>query len=275
MADGFRSRALALSGLVVVLGAAPGFTAQAQERDFCAARPGKGAPACILDAGRWQVELGLVDFARQTDSAGRSTTWTAGDMLIRRGVGPATELQLGIAAYGRERTTERGGALSQTSDGVGDLSLGFAHSLRNPDGLGLAVAVSGYVSLPVGSPEVTAGVIEGGVVVPISAPLNADWSLSLSPGVDMVADADGEGLHAAYALAAGVGRTFGAWALGGELWVSRDEDPQSPTTQATLDLTAVWTPPGVEDAQIDFGVNFGLNDDSPDIELGLGVAKRF
>ena len=28
-------------------------------------------------------------------------------------------------------------------------------------------------------------------------------------------------------------------------------------------------------AQVDFGLNFGLNDDSPDVEFGVGVARRF
>ena len=26
---------------------------------------------------------------------------------------------------------------------------------------------------------------------------------------------------------------------------------------------------------VDFGLNFGLNDDSPDVEFGVGVARRF
>ncbi|RZJ74508.1 MAG: transporter, partial [Brevundimonas sp.] len=32
--------------------------ASSAPRDFCADRPGKGTPTCVLDQGRWQVELG-------------------------------------------------------------------------------------------------------------------------------------------------------------------------------------------------------------------------
>lgn len=97
----------------------------------------------------------------------------------------------------------------------------------------------------------------------------------MSPEVDWVSDADGDGRHAAYTMVAGVGRGFGRWDLGAELWVSRDDDPVEATTQSTFDLTAVWSPPFLPDAQLDFGLNFGLNDDSPDVEFGVGLARRF
>lgn len=248
--------------------------AQEAERDFCAARPGKGSPTCILDAGRWQLELGLADYSRQKDDSGRVTSWAAGDLFLRRGITATTELQFGVTTYNRERTTTPGLPAS-TAEGIGDITLGAAHSLRNPDGSGFSVAVNGYVTLPTGSSAFTADAVEGGVIVPISTPLSDDWSLSLSPEIGVAADSDGSGSHAAYAFAAGVGRGFGDWGLGAELWVSRDDDPLEASTQATFDLTAVWTPPRVKDAQVDFGLNFGLNDESPDIEFGLGVAKRF
>ena len=36
---------------------------RAAERPFCADRPGKATPPCILDVGRWQLESALVDGA--------------------------------------------------------------------------------------------------------------------------------------------------------------------------------------------------------------------
>ncbi|WP_438851148.1 transporter [Brevundimonas nasdae] len=244
-------------------------------RDFCADRPGKGTPSCVLDQGRWQVELGLFDGARQSDATTRTETWDAGDLFIRYGLTSLTELQLGVTTWNRERTTDRATGARDTAEGIGDLSIGLRHSLKNPDGSGLSVALSGFVTAPTGARAIRADGFEGGVLLPVSIPLNDDWSLSLTPEFDWVSNSDGDGRHAAYTMVAGVGRGFGQWNLGAEIWISHDDDPINATTQSTFDLTAVWTPPSLPDAQIDFGFNFGLNNDSPDVEFGVGVARRF
>lgn len=248
---------------------------EAAPRDFCADRPGKGTPSCVLDKGRWQVELGAFNFARQTSNDERSQSWNTGDLFVRHGVTDLTEVQFGITAYSHETLRNRSTQDVQRSSGASDITLGLRHSLANPDGNGLSVAVAGFVTAPTGSHDLRADGFEGGVLLPISTPLNADWGLSLTPAIAIVADSDGEGRHAAYSMVAGVSRGVAAWDLGVELWVSRDDDPQQPTTQSTFDLTAVWTPPGFSNSQFDLGLNFGLNDASPDIEFGIGLARRF
>lgn len=266
---------LSLSAAALAFLAAPVVAQEAAPRDFCADRPGKGTPSCILDKGRWQVELGAFNVARQTSSDERSQSWNTGDLFVRYGATDLTEVQFGITAYGRETIRDRVTGDSQRSSGISDITLGVRHSLANPDGSGLSVAVAGFVTAPTGSRDLRADGFEGGLLLPVSMPLNADWSLSLTPAIAVVSDGDGEGRHLTYSMVTGVGRGVGAWGLGVELWVSRDDDPLQPTTQSTFDLTAVWTPPGSTNSQIDLGLNFGLNDASPDIEFGLGLARRF
>ena len=255
--------------------ALPAFAQTAGERPFCADRPGKGTPTCILDVGRWQAEVGLFDGARQTTDKTKAEAWAYGDLFFRYGLTPLTELQFGVTSWTREEVTDRATRAREVADGVSDIQLGFRHSLANPDGSGVSVAIVGFVTVPTGSRDVRGDGFEGGVVLPIALPLNEDWGLSLSPEIDIVADSDGEGRHAAYTMVAGVGRGFGQWSLGAEVWISHDDDPIEATTQSTFDLTAVWTPPSMPDAQLDFGLNFGLNDESPDVEFGVGLARRF
>lgn len=269
---------LAAATLLIAGAAAPAWgqsTPDADLRPFCADRPGKGTPTCILDVGRWQAEVGLIDGARQTDGASKAESRAYGDLFLRYGLTPLTEIQFGLTPWTTETVTDRATGDSETVDGVSDIQIGFRHSLANPDGSGVSVALAGFVTAPTGSRAVRGDGFEGGVVLPISLPLDDDWGLSLSPEIDVVADSDGDGRHAAYTMVAGVGRGFGQWALGAEVWVSRDDDPIAATTQSTFDLTAVWTPPSMPDAQLDFGLNFGLNDDSPDVEFGVGLARRF
>ena len=57
-------------------------------RDFCANRPGKGTPTCILDQGHFQFEVRLVDGARQRDDAFKVESWGYGDTFVRYGLTP-------------------------------------------------------------------------------------------------------------------------------------------------------------------------------------------
>lgn len=269
-----------LAALAVVSATLAGPPAFAQDgaaplRDFCADRPGKGAASCVLDQGVVQVEVGLVDYGSQGDSAVRVEDWAVASTLVRYGLTPLLEVQVGLTPWQTEIVTDRLTGVEDRVEGVGDLFLSARRSLASPDGSGRTAAIQGYVTLPTGSRAVRADGIEGGAVLPVGLPLDADWSLALTPGIDIVRDSDGEGSHAAWSLAAGVDRDVGVWNLGVELWVSRDDDPLDPTTQSTFDLTAIWTPPFLAAAQIDFGLNFGLNDDSPDVEFGVGMARRF
>jgi hypothetical protein len=267
--------AAATAALSVLGAAAPVMAQDSGLRDFCADRPGKGTPTCILDQGHWQVELGLFDGGWQKTDDFKVESYAFGDTFIRYGLDGLNEIQFGITPYSREKVTDRATGDSETADGVGDISVGIRHSLANPDGSGLSAAIVGFVTAPTGSRDLRDDGFEGGVVLPVSVPLNADWSLSLSPEIDVAADSDSDGRHAAYTMVAGVGRSYGQWALGAEVWVSRDDDPIEASTQSTFDLTAVWSPPMLADSQLDFGLNFGLNEDSPDVEFGVGLARRF
>lgn len=244
-------------------------------RPFCADRPGKGAASCVLDQGHVQIEVGAFDGSRQTGDTTKVEGWSTGAITARFGVAAATELQVGVTAFQRETATDRATGLQDVAEGMGDLFLAIRQGLIRPDGEGFSVALMGYATVPTGGDEVRASGVEAGVVVPVSIDLGNDWGLGLSPYLDIVRDGDGEGSHAAYSFAVDVDRDLGDWILGAELWVSRDDDPSGETTQASADLIAIWTPAAGRNFQIDFGLNFGLNDDSPDVEFGVGLARRF
>ena len=266
---------VASSALGAALPAMAQTAASSTLRPFCADRPGKGAASCVLDQGHVQIEIGAFDGARQTDSTTETDSWSAGSITARFGVGPATEIQIGTTVWQRETVTDRSSGVDDVAEGTGDLFLAVRQGLIRPDGEGLSVALMGYATVPTGGDEVRASGVEGGVVVPVSIDLGNEWGLGLSPYIEIVRDADGEGSHGAYSFAVDVDRDLGDWILGAELWVGRDEDPSGETTQASADLIAIWTPRLLPDAQLDFGLNFGLNDDSPDVEFGVGLARRF
>ncbi|MBT9470454.1 MAG: transporter [Pseudomonadota bacterium] len=242
-----------------------------ERRDFCADRPGKGSPSCVIDPGVFQAEVGAFDASFQRSGPGSSDTYAIGELELRLGLTPTTEGQIAWTPYTQVR--DRSGGQSVRTEGVGDVTFALRRSLKNPDGSGVSVALQPFVSAPTGKSGIGAGAWQGGLIAPISVPLSADISLALAPEFDVVADADGHGSHLGWVGVVGISRSFGALSLGAELWAAVDDDPAERTTQASFDLTLAWTP--VDDLQFDFGVNAGLTRDTPDLQVGAGIARRF
>ncbi|PZR34032.1 transporter [Caulobacter segnis] len=263
------TRALAIAiGLLAIAGAA-----RAEEREFCVDRPGKGSPPCVLDKGRFQVEIGGADAAFTRGGGVSIDDVSYGALELRLGLASTLEGQMSWTPRERVRTRDHGSA--STVSGAGDLTFGLLQSLKNPDGDGLAIAVGASVTAPTGAKGISDGKWQGGLIAPVSVPLSADWSLSLTPQVAARPNESGDGRHAGYALAAGVDRAVGPVNLGVELWVDVDDDPAGRVTQASFDLSAAWTPKTLKDVQFDVSAYVGLNRKTPDLELDFGFAHRF
>lgn len=245
-----------------------------EPRDFCPDRPGIGTPACTIEPGRIAVEIGLGDWTHDRDAQGRTDTILAGDTLLRFGLTDSLEGQVGWTAFGHERTRDfASGALDKASR-VGDVTLALRQNLRNPDGSGFSLAVMPYATLPVGRRPIGAGDWGAGLRVPISVEINDTLSLTATPEVDAAVDEDGHGRHPAYGSVAGLGFDFGEHlSAAAEVSLMRDRDPSGHETEVLAGLSAGWQPS--DDMQFDLGVNLGLNHQSPDREIYVGVSRRF
>jgi hypothetical protein len=246
----FRTSLLA-AALALIAGAT-----SAAERPFCADRPGKATPPCILDAGRWQLESALADY--------QDRTWAVAGFELRRGLTRRTEASLAWTPI----------LVGPHAHGTGDLQLNVRTALSDPDGDGPMVSLEGSVTAPTATHGQGAGGWEGGLLLPVAVPLGA-FSLAAAPEVDMARDAEGRGTHLAYAAAVGLGRSFGPLPAGVELGGKLDDDPAGRTSQASADLTAAFVPAASPNLQLDAGLNAGLNRRTPDLEVYVGVARRF
>jgi hypothetical protein len=263
-------------GFVATLGVLAGVASagQAEERDLCVDRPGKATPSCTLDAGHFQIEAGLFDYAHSRDSDTVEDDYSTSNLLLVYGVNDSLEARIGWDGYGWTRSRDRMTGVIDHGRGAGDLTLSFRQNLRHPDDQGTAFAIQPSVTLPVGKNPVGAGTWSAGVVVPFGADLAENWRLTLDPEVDAAADSDRHGRHLAYAFAAAVTRSIGdAWQLSAEGWAMRDEDPSGHETQASIDFSAAWQPS--KNRQIDLSAYVGATHATPRIELVFGVAQRF
>jgi hypothetical protein len=250
-------------------------TAQAQDlRPFCADRPGLDTPACTVDAGHLVVEAGLADWSLDRDTVQRTDSWTLGDLLLRYGVADHAEVQLGWTALGAVRTHDRLAGTIDHASGTGDVSVAIRRNLAHPDGSGFAVALMPYATLPIGGATIGAGDWGAGLIVPLSYSLSDSIGVSLTPEVDAAVDGDRHGRHLAYGSAVGLSAAL-AKSLTGTLEFQgiRDQDPGGHATQALASVSLAWQPR--DNLQLDTGVVAGLNAASPDLELYLGIARRF
>ena len=255
----------------LLLAAAP---AESQTlRDLCADRPGLGTPPCILDAGHFQLELGLADWTHDRVGLARTDDWLLGDFLVRYGLDDRTELQLGATLFGEERVRDGPGQNVARSTGTGDIGIALRRSLLHPDGAGASVAVQPFLTLPTGGQVFGAGEVSAGLLVPVSADLGAGLTLGLTPEIDAAADVDRHGHHLAFGGVAGLDLALGAVDLTVEAAAMRDDDPLQHVTQSQAGLSVAWQ--AARSLQLDVGANVGLNRRTPDTEFYVGIARRF
>jgi hypothetical protein len=247
--------------------------AQAPLRPLCADRPGKATPACILDVGHLQIESGLVEFTRSKSGDGTDRTYAIASTELRLGLTRRSEVEMAWTPWIVNDADTPTGTVRTT--GSGDLTLGWRRSLTDPDRPGPAVAIRPFLTAPTATHHLGAGGWQAGLTLPMSTSLGADLSAAASPEVDLVRNAEGGGYHPAVTGVVALGRSWGPVALGAELWGSIDYDPAGTTRQATFDLTVAWTPQAAPNVQFDAGVNTGLDRQAPDLDLYVGVSRRF
>ncbi|MEG3125710.1 transporter [Sphingomonas sp. GB1N7] len=259
-----------IAGLLLIV-AAPAY---AEDRDYCPQRPGLGTPACTMAPGNVSVETALADWTLDQDADQRTDTILIGDTLVRVGLADAIELQLGFTPFGHVRTRDKVAGDIDSANRVGDASIGFKVNLSNPDGSGFSAALLPFATLPVGRTPVGAGDWGAGLLVPVTYDLSDALNLESTSEIDAAVNEGGHGRHVAFSETVGLGfaltKSLTATA---ELQALRDDDPSGATTQmlAGLSLACMLG----KNMQIDAGANAGLNHYAPDVELYLGVSRRF
>jgi hypothetical protein len=259
--------------LLAVMIAAP-TTAMAQDRDYCPDRPGIGTPACTMEPGRLSLETGLGDWTVSRDSSQREDTVVLGDVLLRMGVADHAEVQVGWKSLGLVRTRDRQSGQIDHRSGTGDMTLALRRNLANPDGSGFSAAVMPFVSLPTGGAAIGAGDWGGGVRIPLSYELSPVVSLEAVPEFDADVDEDRHGRHFKFSDVVGVSvKLAEAVTATAEYQFSAVRETGDHHLEHVSGLSLAWQTS--DNFQVDLGANAGLDRDSDDLEVYLGVSRRF
>lgn len=242
----------------------------AEDKPICPNRPGRGTSACTVEEGRAQIELGLLDDSFQHRAGVTTDTDNAGSLLLKWGAGERVDIAAGMAFYQQQRVHDASG--TTTMGGIGDL---FLHAKLNPlsaDGP-FALVLAPFLKLPTAGGGLGNGAVEGGLVLPMSYDLGRDWALAMTPETDIQRNTWGAGYHANLVDVVSLGKSFGPWTLGAEVWSSQNLDPAGTVSQYSFDMDAAWL--ANSDTQLDGGINIGLNRATPDVEIYFGISRRF
>src|SRR4051812_47262668 len=108
-------------------------SALADDESFCPERPGQTTPPCVLGTGKVAIETAAAAWTLSRDSDSRTDTVIIGDSLLRIGVAPSLEGQVGWTPAGYARVHDRTGNTVATTTQPGDIKLGLLYGPFGPN----------------------------------------------------------------------------------------------------------------------------------------------
>jgi hypothetical protein len=239
---------------------------------ICADRPGKATSACTVPKGHWQMETGIADWSLQNEDGERDTSLVVGETTIKYGLIDSADIEVDVTSW--QRATSHAGTIHDSASGFGDINFIYKQRLTASASPVQIIAMP-LIKAPTAKSSLGNGKWEGGILFPIGYSIpKSPFSIGLTPEVDWVADADGHGHHGAMAQVVTLGwQANPKLNLSAELWGQWDWDPAGTTRQASADGSVAYLL--TNDVQLDAGANFGLNEQTPDVELYGGISVRF
>jgi hypothetical protein len=246
--------------------------AAADEPPICPDRPSKSTGPCTVPQGKWQIETGLVDWTHDSSDGVRADTVVWGNTAIKYGISANADVELWLTPL--ETLNAHGSGMHEHHSSFGDTLVRMKYSLTK-DGAPVQVALDPFVKIPTASHELGNGKVEGGLLLPIAVPLGkSPFTLSLDPELDLLADHDGSERHLATEQVVNIGwQASQKFSVSTEIWAMWNWDSGGTDKQQSWDGAIDYLVS--KDLQLDAGANFGLNRQTPKVELYTGVSVRF
>ena len=238
---------------------------------ICTDRPSKATSACTVPKRSFQLETDLVNWTRFDFEGTRTDTLLYSSPTLKYGLTNSTDVQAAITPYETVRTRDAAG-VSKIS-GVGDLYLRVKQRLT-PSDAKAQFALIPYIKIPTAKIGLGNRKIEGGLIGTGVFNLPAGFSLTFTPEIDDLENSNLDGHHAQFVGALNLSKTLSPKVTANaELWTALNYDPLGTVRQYSFDAAIAYVP--LSNLQFDAGANIGLNRYTPQVQLYLGVAKRF
>jgi len=245
-------------------------------RDLASDRPTKSYSPITVDAGRFQIEMDLANYAYGTYQGVTTDSFLTADPVIKLGLTNRIDLEIQPGSYQFMRNFDAN--THQTiarAEGYGDVIVKTKINFVGNDGGPFAISIAPFVKIPSSAPLISNGKFEGGVQLPMVFNLPYDFVLVETPEYDLLKNALDSGTHPGYRIANALSHPVpGIDKLTGfvEFYAQGGRDPFTPPVYTfDLGLGYMLTPA----CQLDGGIDFGLNDAAPKLQLYAGITQRF
>jgi hypothetical protein len=246
-------------------------------RELSTDRPDKTESPYTVDAGHFQFESDLVSYSHDHDRANGADTvvdaWGFGTVNAKVGLLNWMDLQLGLEPCNRVTTDDRLAGQKIRQSGLGDLTTRLKMNLWGNDGGPTALAVMPFVKAPTNQDGLGNSSVEGGVILPLSISLPAEWEMCVMTEFDFLRNASGTGAHTDFINTITFGHDI-VGRLGGyvEFFSAVSTERDAPWI-GTVDLGLTY---GLtENLQLDAGINLGVTRSAEDFNPFVGVSWRF
>jgi Putative MetA-pathway of phenol degradation len=244
-------------------------------RDFAADRPAKSYGPTTIDAGRVQMEVELYNFTRQSTDGIRTTTHVGPNPTARVGITNNLELQVNIAPFVHQRVQDTIANTTTNASGNSDLFARAKINLRGNEGGPFALALIPYLKAGT-APESLGGnrTTEGGIIASYAFNLPNSVAITFNSEWDRLKNSLNSNFHDQFVQTAGIsGPIAKDLTLTAEFWAQVNADPARTVRQYSFDTALAWT--ARPNLQLDVGANFGLNKDTPSLQVYTGITRRF
>ena len=250
----------------------PDAPAAPSEPALCTDRPTKSNAVCTVPEGKLQIETDLPNWTRNDDAGTRTDVILYANPYVKYGLGPNTDVEVNWAPY--ETVRVRGSGAVDKLSGVGDVYVRLKQRFTDPSAK-LQVGIVPFIKAPTARRGIGNREWEGGVAVPVQYTLPGGWTLTSSPEIDALADStNASDRHVQLVGTANVGKALSSTVTGyAEFWTAQNFDPAATIRQYSADVAVAWlVQPKL---QLDLGGNFGLNRQTPDAQVYVGLSTRF